>query len=131
MSRKVIHDLVLPLILKELDRMGAGIPSYAIPHDEVLEDFFDEQLSILFSVCGGRNHCQELEKAIKEAQRRDPEAFQQVIKCLLRKYINLKKKLLEAKLKKEKLKGPPDRFSEQRKRAKYIFGLYAGVVDDD
>jgi len=47
MSRTVIHDLVLPIVLKRLQGMGVDIPSYAIIHDETIEDFLDEQLSII------------------------------------------------------------------------------------
>jgi len=122
----VIHDLVLPIVIRELNLMGAGIPSYAVPHDEALEDFLDEQLSIILGVCGGVRHCEELEKAIKEAKQRDPEGFRQLIRKLLRKYINLKKVLLQAKIEKKRrrLEGPPDRFKELREKAKYVWRVY-------
>ena len=120
MSRRVIHDLVLPIVLRRLDRMGAGISSYDIPHDEALEDFLDEQLSVLLGICGGAKHCEDLERAIKEAKERDPEGFEMLIHQLLEKYINLKTKIIEALLKK-KHEGPPDRFKDLRKNARKMW----------
>jgi len=128
-SRKVVHDLVMPLVLKLLDQMGAGLPSYAIPHDTVLEDYLDEQLSIYFGVCGGRNHCEELEKAIKEAQQRDPEGFKEFVKQLLQRYIKLKAKIIQgireahARAKREL---PWEKWARKRREARMRRYLYEG-----
>ncbi|MEM4534980.1 MAG: hypothetical protein QW764_02930 [Desulfurococcaceae archaeon] len=102
--------------------MGAGIPSYAIPHDEALEVFFEEELSKVFGICGSAKKCEDLEKAIKEARQRDEEGFRELIRQILKKYINLKKKLLEARILRKVREGPPDRFVELRKRAREIWG---------
>ena len=123
MSRVVIHDLVIPIVIRLLNRMGAGIPSYAIPHDEALEDYLDEQLSVLLGVCGSADHYKELEKAIKEAKARDSEGFEMLIKQLLEKYIKLKTKLIQAFATRKERAGPPDRFKELRRRAREVWRI--------
>jgi len=121
MSRKIIHDLVLPIVLDRLNKMGYRLSTYDIVHDENLETFLDEELSQLFSICGKNGHCEELEKAIKEAQSRDTEGYKQVIHKLLEKYINLRTKIMEAKIKKKLEQGPPDRFKKQLEKAKEVW----------
>jgi len=104
MSRKVIHDLVLPIVLKRLQLMGRKIPSSAIIHDEQLEDFFDEELSKNFSLIGQNGHCEELEERIKEAQERDIIGFQLLIHKLLERYLKLKTVVEQKKSKTKKKK---------------------------
>ena len=131
MSNKVIHDLVLPLIIKEMEKRGVGVPTYVAIHDEQLEHYFVEALSKALGVTGKFNrsvNCPDLERRIKEAQKRDPEGYEKLIGILLEKYINLRAQLEIAektKTKKKKKKiytGPPDRFQKQREKAKEVFG---------
>jgi len=122
LSRQVIHDLVLPIVLRRLDKMGAGIPTYAVPHDEDLEDYLDQQLSVILGVCGSARHCEDLEKKIREAMQRDPKGFEMLIQQLLERYINLKTKLLQG-LRTRKLQGPPDKYEEIRRRAREVWRI--------
>jgi len=117
MSKKVIHDLVLPIVLRRLQKMGVNYPSYAVIHDEALEEYFEEELLQNFSIRGQNGKCEELEERIKEALERNSEAFEQYIAFLLEKYINLKTTLLAAR----KIKPPPDRFKDLREKAKDVF----------
>lgn len=126
MSRKVIHDLVLPVVINQLNKMGYHIASYDRVDDKILEEYFEEQLTALFKICGEAGKCEKLEERIKELIARDPDEWRELIKHLLDKYINLKTKLMTAeKLKKkdkDRREGPPDRFKEQRKKAHKVWG---------
>jgi hypothetical protein len=90
MSRMIITDLVLPVVIRELNKKGANIPSYVEVQDNQLIEFFEKELMIHFSICGSKDHCKNLEEAIKEILQRDPESFVEYIKFLLNKYLNLK-----------------------------------------
>jgi hypothetical protein len=90
MSRMIITDLVLPIVMRELNKKGANIPSYAEVQDNQLIEYLESELMVHFSICGSKDHCKDLESAIKEVLQRDRESFTEYIKFLLNKYINLK-----------------------------------------
>ena len=124
MSRRIIHDLVLPIILKRLQKLGIHIYRHQVINDKHLEEFFIERLAEALDVPGhfqdkSKQHefCDDLEEKIIQARRRNWTEFQQLINKLLDEYIDLKEILLTAK----KIEPPPDRFSEQRKKAEDIW----------
>lgn len=146
MSRHIITDLVLPIVVRELNKQGANIPSYSEIQDNQLLDYLEHELMMNFSICGSKDHCKNLEEAIKEYRARDEASFVEYIKFLLNKYINLKIKLAgvqkidplkltaqqaiklvigedgksnsspEWRAFNKTTESPPDRFSEFRKR---------------
>ena len=98
-----------------------GEEGYFNPHrrfdvrDEHLEEFLEEELRRRFGVIGA-NGCQHLREQLEEAERNDPYSFEIVIRELLRKYVKLATELRHAKELEKIRKGPPDRFSNPRKR---------------
>ena len=122
MSRRVIRDLVLPIVLKRLEKEGIRVRRYQVVNDEHLEEFLVERLAEALDVPGHFNSkkaefCDDLEEKIIQARRKNWTEFQQLVNKLLDEYIDLKTILLTAK----KAEPPPDRFSEQRKKAKDIW----------
>jgi hypothetical protein len=116
MSRTVIHDIVLPIVSRIMAEEGY-FSSYrpAEIRDENLEEFLEEEMRRYFGVIGA-NGCQHLQEQLEEAKRNDPYAFEYLLRQLLKRYVKLAVKLRKAKKRKNELQGPPDRFSEQRKR---------------
>jgi hypothetical protein len=90
MSRTIITDLVLPVVVRELNKKGANIPSYADIQDNQLLEYLEQELMINFSICGSKDHCKDLEKAIKEARSLSEEEFTAYIQRILNRYINMK-----------------------------------------
>ena len=45
MSKTVITDLVLPIIVKQLELMGHSVPTYADIQDETLLEYFEQELN--------------------------------------------------------------------------------------
>lgn len=88
--------------------------------DEALEEFLEQMLLAYFSPCGKAGDCRELERILKEARKRDQTQFDLLVERLVLKYVKLKKALMKKKAGKH-LEGPPDRFLEQRKRAKEVW----------
>lgn len=84
--------------------------------DPRLEEFLEEELRRLFGVIGA-NGCQHMKEQLEQAKKNDPFAFEQTIKQLLNKYVNLEVKMRKAEKMKNLESGPPDRFSEQRKKS--------------
>jgi hypothetical protein len=130
-SRKVVHDLVLPLVIEEMERRGHGTSTYTVVHDDQLEEFYLEQLAKAFGVTGRLDRsaaCLDLDEKIKQTKKQEPEKFEKLIKILLDKYISLRASLEIAektrvkKKKKPVYTGPPDRFQKQREKAKEVFG---------
>ena len=134
MSKKVITDLVLPIILKQLRAMGENISTYDDIKDETILEYFEQELNKALGVTGSvyRSDCPELEERIKEQLRENPEIFERGIRLILEKYINLKMKLATSKKLKPKqliqeivghgsrsTSGPPDRFQDQRKMSPF------------
>jgi hypothetical protein len=115
-SRQVIHDVVIPIVSKVMveDRY---ISPHEMPNitDPGLEEFLEEELRRLFGVIGA-NGCQHLKEQLEQARKNDPFEFDQIIRQLLRKYVKLQIKMRHAKEMKELENGPPDRFSQQRRR---------------
>lgn len=122
MSNKVIHDLVLPEIVRRMQSMGHHISTHDIIRDELLETYFREQLEANFQICGSKDRCKQLEEKIKEAKERDPEGWKEYIGVLLERYINLKTTLMtREKIPQKKMKEYPDRFKKQREKAKEVW----------
>lgn len=135
MSRKIIIQDIIPIVVRLMNKQGANLNSETHIRDENLIQFLEEQLLKNFAICGQANHCTELEQAIKEALERDQQAFQEYIKFLLNKYISLQLTVRNAQKIEQKLtvkqvvemltdgsgstKNPPDRFTEFRKQNPY------------
>ena len=113
MSRQVIRDVVIPIVARIMHEHG-----YFFGHtdimDDRLEEFLEEEMRRRFAVIGA-NECQHLREQLEEALKNDPYAFEFVTKQLLEKYVKIATRLRQAK-KLEKFEGPPDRFSELRKK---------------
>jgi hypothetical protein len=122
MSRTVIHDVVLPIVSSIMAKEGFfGSYRPVDIRDQNLEEFLEEQMRRYFGVIGA-NGCQHLKEQLEEAKKNDPYAFEYLLRQLLRKYVQLQVRLRKAKLKEDALQGPPDRFSEQRKRYNQLLG---------
>lgn len=113
MSRQVIQDIVIPIVSRIMREQGYFIGQVDI-RDDRLEEFLEEEMRRRFAVIGA-NECQHLKEQLEEALKNDPYAFEFVTKQLLEKYVRLATKLRQAK-RTEKLEGPPDRFSELRRK---------------
>ena len=97
MSRKVIHDIIIPIVQRLLsmnklygEAFSEGIHDVSID-DKNLEEFLEAQLIREFQVAGevgGR--CAQLEFLIKEYMQRDPLGLEQLIERLLNLYIKLR-----------------------------------------
>ena len=116
MSGQVIHDVVIPIVSRIMIDGG-----YASSHgmvdirDARLEEYLEEQLRRRFGVIGA-NGCQHLKEQLEQAKKNDPYEFQQLLKGLLEKYVQLEVKLRRAEEEKKLENGPPDRFLEQRRK---------------
>ena len=116
MSRTVIQDLVIPFVEKIIWQQRLwNTYRRAIIRDPTFEDFMEEELRRRFGVIGA-NDCQHLKEQLEEAKKNDPYAFEFLIKQLLEKYVKLAVKIRSAKKLKRVEKGPPDRFSELRRK---------------
>lgn len=119
MSRTVIRDIVIPVVQKIMAQEGIGNSRFTVIQDSTLEEFLEEMMRMYFGVIGA-NDCQNLREQLEEAIRNDPYAFEFLIKRLLEKYVKLSIKLRFAR-KDAVDPGPPDRFSEQRKKYRLLF----------
>lgn len=126
MSRVVIRDIVIPIVQKIMQQQGY-YPGYRTPmiHDTNLEEFLEEELRRRFGVIGASD-CQHLREQLEQAKKNDPYAFELTIGQLLEEYVKLATNLRYAeRLKKLKENaGPPDRFSELRRRYKLLRRRY-------
>jgi len=116
LSRKVIRDIVIPIVEKIMcqQRLYTG-HSYQTIQDPNLEEFLEEEMRRHFGVIGA-NGCQHLREQLEEAKKNDPYAFEFLTSQLLEKYVKLAAKLRFAKKMKRLEEGPPDRFSELRRK---------------
>ena len=93
MSRRVIEDLVLPIVLRKLNERGE-LPRYSrytLVRDRRLSDFFEEQLVKEFGAIGevgGR--CEALEYILDDLAIRNPSYLEQEIERILNLYISLR-----------------------------------------
>lgn len=122
MSRTVIHDIVLPIVSRIMAEEGY-LSSYRPVEirDENLEEFLEEEMRRYFGVIGA-NGCQHLKEQLEEAKKNDPYAFEYLLRQLVKKYVKFAVKVRKAKTRESEIQGPPDRFSEQRKRYNSILG---------
>ncbi len=137
MSRLVINDLVLPVVIRILGRNGVNVPSYADIRDDTLLNYLEEECAKNFGIRGQAGDCPDLRRALDEAIARDPQGFEEYIKIVLNRYIALRVDLAKsvkvtdeqkARVIKQIICGegsgsnddlsPPDRFTEFRKRQK-------------
>ena len=116
MSRSVIRDIVIPIVSKTMVEEGYfdGYRGFDI-RDEHLEEFLEEQMRRRFGVIGS-NGCQHLREQLEEAKKNDPYSFEFLVRQLVEKYVKLATRLKYAKKLEDLEKGPPDRFSELRKK---------------
>lgn len=120
MSRQVIRDVVLPIVSRIMAEEG-----YFGPHrhldirDEQLEEFLEEAMRRHYGVIGA-NECQHLRIQLEEAKKNDPYAFDHLLSELLKKYVKLSLKVRGIKKRKTVSDGPPDRFSQLRKRNRLL-----------
>ena len=124
MSNIVIRDIVIPIATRIMHEDGYFNPhlreTYMI-RDEQLEQFLEEEMRRMFGVIGA-NECQHLREQLEEARKNDPYAFEYAIRQVLRRYVKLQLKMRQLKKKQSDLKGPPERFAEQRERYQQLFG---------
>lgn len=116
MSRSVIRDIVVPIVSKIMVEDGYfnGYRRFDI-RDEHLEEFLEEEMRRRFGVIGS-NGCQHLREQLEEARKNDPYSFEFLVRQLVQKYVRLATKIRYAKELEDLEKGPPDRFSELRRR---------------
>jgi hypothetical protein len=115
MSRTVIHDIVIPVVQRIMEQGGIDGLRFAVIQDPVLEEFLEEAMRMHFGVIGA-NECQHLREQLEEALKNDPYAFEFLVKKLLEKYVKLATIIRVAMGIKTIEQGPPDRFSEIRRR---------------
>ena len=116
MSRSVIRDIVVPIVSKIMVEDGYFSPHRRLEvRDEHLEEFLEEAMRRRFGVIGS-NGCQHLREQLEEAKKNDPYSFEFLIRRLLEKYVKLSAKIRCAKELEDLEEGPPDRFSELRKK---------------
>jgi len=122
MSRAVIHDIVLPIVSKIMAEEGYLNPYRPVDiRDENLEEFLEEEMRRHFGVIGA-NGCQHLKEQLEEAKKNDPYAFEFLLRQIVQRYVKLAVKLRKAKKRGREFQGPPDRFSEQRRRYNRLVG---------
>lgn len=116
MSRSVIRDIVITIVSKIMVEEGyfGGYRRFDI-RDEHLEEFLEEEMRRRFGVIGS-NGCQHLREQLEEAKKNDPYSFEFLVRQLVEKYVKLSAKIRYAKNLEDLEKGPPDRFSELRKK---------------
>ena len=116
MSGQVIHDVVIPIVSRIMVTDGfASSLGISDIRDPRLEEFLEEELRRLFGVIGA-NGCQHLKEQLEQAKKNDPYSFEMLIRQLLNKYVKLEVKARQTEKAKEFEHGPPDRFSELRKK---------------
>ena len=116
MSRSVIRDIVVPIVSKIMVEDGYFDSYRRLDiRDEHLEEFLEEQMRRRFGVIGS-NGCQHLREQLEEAKKNDPYSFEFLVRQLVEKYVKLATKIKYTKKLENLEKGPPDRFSELRKR---------------
>lgn len=121
MSREVIHDVIIPIISKIMREDGFFTPYRTIDlNDEHLEQFLEEEMRRRFGVIGA-NGCQHLKEQLEEAKKNDPYELEYLLRQLLRKYVKLQVKIRQGKRRRSDLRGPPDRFLEQRRKYGMLF----------
>lgn len=123
MSRLVIRDIVVPIVEKILqqERYYAS-HRHPIIRDANFEEFLEEEMRRHFGVIGA-SECQHLREQLEQAKKNDPYAFEFLIGELLKKYVKLAAKIRHAKKLQELGEGPPDRFSELRRKYE-LLGYY-------
>ena len=120
MSRKVIRDIVMPIIQKILNAYGVFDSGHHIDlQDESLEGFLEEELQKRFGIIGKEGNCEQLEQLLVEAKKSNPVEFELIIEQLLQKYIKLR--LTINKIRNKKKEGPPDRLKKMREKAKEVW----------
>lgn len=123
LSRMVIRDIVIPIVEKILQQERYHTAyRHPVVRDPNLEEFLEEELRRRFGVIGA-SECQHLREQLEQAKKNDPYAFEFLIGILLNKYVKLAAKIRHAKKLKELEEGPPDRFSELRRKYK-LLGYY-------
>lgn len=122
MSRSVIISDIMPIVERIFSKLGTDLP-YGSIRDKKLIDFLDEQLSHRFRIAGQDEHCEQLEEQIKQAKQNDSKELENLIGKLLNQYINLRKTLDCAE---RNDVSPPDRFEEQRKKARKVWRAVNG-----
>jgi len=120
LSRGVIQDIVIPIVSRIVreERYLHPLERFDI-RDERLEEFLEEELRRRFGVIGA-NGCQHLREQLEEARKNDPYSFDFLVKELLKKYVKLATQIRSAERIKKTQEGPPDRFSELRKRYRLL-----------
>ena len=93
MSRKVIEDLVLPIVVRKLCKQGE-LPRYSrytTISDRRLADFFEEQLVKEFSIVGEvGGKCEALEYILEDLADRNPAYLDAEVERILKLYLNLR-----------------------------------------
>jgi hypothetical protein len=112
----VIRDIVIPIVSKVMVEEGYfdGYRRFDI-RDEHLEEFLEEAMRRRFGVIGS-NGCQHLREQLEEARKNDPYSFEFLVRQLVEKYVKLVTRIKYAEKLEDLEKGPPDRFSELRKK---------------
>ena len=93
MSRKVIQDIIMPIVQKLLaDQYGGPFSDRDVNiQDKQLLEFLESQLTRMYSLAGeigGR--CSQLESILKELQKTNPDHLREIVERLLNLYIKLR-----------------------------------------
>lgn len=116
MSGQIIHDVVIPIVSRIMVGDGFASPLGILDiRDPRLEEFLEEELRRLFGVIGA-NGCQHLKEQLEQAKKNDPYSFEHLVRQLLNRYVKLEVKMRQTEKTKKLEQGPPDRFSELRKK---------------
>jgi hypothetical protein len=115
LSRQIIRDVVIPIVQRQMPSQEYHVGPGPIIQDPILEEFLEEEMRKHFGVIGA-NECQHLKEQLEEAKKNDPYAFEFLVRQLVRKYVRLAVKIRTVRNLKESKEGPPDRFSDLRRR---------------
>lgn len=119
MSNHLIKRLIVPEVVRILAREPTGL-STTDARDENFVNFMREQLEMRLGVVGSANHCDFLEEQIKLAKQRN-EDWERMLKDIMVLYKKLKKSSDTMQPFKKLSQSYPDRFEEQRKKAKEVW----------
>ena len=133
MSRKVIHDLIIPIVTKIMreEKIFDSLHHYDI-QDETLEEFLFEKLKQMYSSSGSFNgNCDDLRAKIQETlDQGKGHELKIAVKMLLEEYIQFRMNLgLEQLTKDQALrkilgkakKTVPDRMDKVREKAREVW----------
>lgn len=124
MSNKVVEDLVLPVVMWLLQE------EYGVEHrdryhttvvrDERLIEFFARQLVRRLSIAGEPGgQCKFMDEILRELMERDYDAFVELVRSILKLYINLRKSTaMQGIAEKKEREAPPNPYFVKKQKKK-------------